>query len=163
MAKRKSRAKQPESPASEPVALAAALDQSPAVAAIQASREAIEPERPMPEPGAEILRQRDREQEQPETTHSHQLGPRKRQPSEPATVYASVQNGFKLLQDGPFRKFKFDEEPPREVKDKLQDAGFHYVPFEKSWSAPASWQIREASDKLAIELDGKDISHGRGV
>jgi len=34
---------------------------------------------------------------------------------------------------------------------------------EAPWSAQASWQIREASDKLAIEFDGKDMSYGRGA
>lgn len=152
----------------EPKALAAVLEESPAMEAIRASRDAksqVEPERGMPEPDeavASFQRQREREQAVTES-HVSLLGPRKRSPSEPASVFTSNRGGFKLLQDGPFRKFKFDAEPSREVKDKLQVAGFHYLPAEKAWCAAANWQIRDASDKLAIELDGKDISHGRGA
>jgi hypothetical protein len=142
---RKSRRKE-ESPASEPIPLSEALAQSP-IAEILASRD---PERPFAElapPEREIVPQ-------------PPLGPRKRAVGEPASVYTSVQHGFKLLQDGPFRKFKFNEAPPQQWKDKLSREGFYYVPAEKAWSAAASWQIREASDRLALEFDGKDISHG---
>lgn len=161
-----------ETPATEPTPVSEILPQSP-IAQILASHEAkakVEPDHPMPEPPAQadkavaaFQRQREREQAVAEPSHVQQLGPRKRHPSEPASVFTSVRGGFKLLQDGPFRKFKFDQEPSREVKDKLEIAGFYYVPAEKAWSAAASWQTREASDKLAIDLDGKDISHGRGV
>lgn len=168
---RKSRRKSADSPASDPIPVADILAASP-IAQILASREAktkIEPDQPMPEnDGSEavaaFLRQREREQAVEEPgSHVELLGPRRRQPGEPAAVFTSIRGGFKLLQDGPFRKFKFDKEPSREVKDKLEMAGFYYVPSEKAWSAAASWQTREASDRLALELDGKDISHGRGA
>lgn len=172
---RKSRKKsQAESHVTEPTTVAAVLENSP-IAQILASREAkaqVEPDHPMPEPdtdGSEAAlafeRQRECEQAVPEPPKSHVelLGPRKRHPGEPATVYTSIRGGFKLLQDGPFRKFRFDKEPPREWKDKLEMAGFYYVPHEKVWSAAATWQTREASDKLALEFDGKDVSHGRGT
>jgi hypothetical protein len=62
---------------------------------------------------------------EPDQSHAQQLGPRKRHPSEPASVFTSVRGGFKLFQHDPFRKFKFDAEPSREVKDRLSEAGFY--------------------------------------
>lgn len=132
-------------PATVPVPVAEVLEQLPIAQAIES---------PPPEP--------------PAPTYVEQLGPRpteprKRSHREPASVYTSVQNGFKLEQNGPFRQFRFAEEPPREWKDQLERAGFAYVPYEKVWSAPASWQTRDASDRLALAFDGKVISNGRGA
>ena len=92
----------------EPKPVAEILEQCPTVATILASRAAKATS--------------DFESDQ---SHAQQLGPRKRHPSEPASVFTSVRGRFKLFQHGPFRKFKFDAKPSREVKDRLSEAGFY--------------------------------------
>ena len=43
----------------------------------------------------------------------------------------------------------------------MHDAGLSYRPRGKKWAAEATPEIRDATDKLALEFAGKDVG-GRG-
>ncbi len=111
-------------------------------------REVIEPEPNRPRSFAERTR--------PE-------GPRKRKPGEAGSVFTSVNGGFALTEDGRERAFRFsDALPPSETeKQDMRDIGLAYTPIGKRWAARATPEMRDATDKLALKFEGKDISHGR--
>lgn len=84
-------------------------------------------------------------------------GPRPRAVGEPGSVFTSVSGGFRLTEDGQERAFRFrDELPPSEdEKAALRDIGMDYRPGRKVWAAPATPEVRERSDELALRMSGK--------
>ncbi len=84
-------------------------------------------------------------------------GPRPRAPGEAGSVFTSVSGGFKLTEDGQERAFRFrDDLPPSEdEKAALRDIGMDYRPGRKMWAAPATPEVRERSDELALRMSGK--------
>lgn len=132
----------------EPTPVAAVLEESPAVAAILASRDArveIEPNQPMAEP-----------------SHAQMLGPRKRGVNEPGSIFTGT--GFKLLRDADYYYFRFDE-PPSEDRQRVMKQ-LLFAPEDeslKSWKSRDWAKATAYAQGAAVWMQGKDISHGRGA
>lgn len=75
------------------------------------------------------------------------------------TVYRSEEKGFRLMEDFAHQRrlIQFLEKPPQDVIDTLVDAGMRYEPDRQIWHIVANPEAREMTDKLALEIDGKDV------
>ena len=130
----------------EPKPVAEILEQCPTVATILASRAA-----------------KATSDFEPDQSHAQQLGPRKRHPQRARERVHERPWQVQALSAWPVPQVQVRRQALPRGEGQAQRSRVLYVPAEKAWSAQASWQIREASDKLAIEFDGKDISYGRGA
>ncbi|WP_152051771.1 hypothetical protein [Tautonia marina] len=155
---RKSRAKkaQPESPATEPTPIAAVLEESPAMEAIRASREAkerIEQEYPLPDPALQLPA--------PEPKQAEPQAPAKpRWTDRFKSMRSYPQEGVRMVESLDHSRvgIAFDNDKPPTSDEKLamqfpdesrRDHGFAYDKKPKVWEQAASPESRDAAIKLA--------------
>lgn len=93
-------------------------------------------------------------------------GPSHREPDEPVSIHTDVAKRFRLVKDGRFLKFIFDDEPSEAWNRRLDQEGF----FETTrgsqvYASPASAPQIEAAYRLSNEFSGKieryDVYRGR--
>lgn len=152
-------AKQSENPKPKPKkrrskaasgALQEVLDAHPAIITGDHLLSAAEADLPPPESGVE-----------PSASFAQRArptGPKERPPGEPRSVFTSVDGGFRLTQDSSERAFAFsDSNPPTsDEKEAMRRIGMGYRSApRKQWAAPATPEVREASDELALRFSGK--------
>ena len=144
--------------ASEPVALADALPEVPAVKAIIEAhhKKATQDIRSEQEPVSEAPQPKDRE-----IVTGRPIGPRKRDVNEPGTLYTGPNITLSMDADG----YQIEAKKPlsTEQQDKIVAAGFDEV-SDGLWQATK--QAVRATGKdinvLAVMLDGKAERTGRG-
>jgi hypothetical protein len=103
----------------------------------------------------------------PHTAVADPTDERQDQPKQWAKPYRAFlscsEKGFEVGEDFRFKQvmFRFDDDPGRDVTQKLKDAGFKYRPNEKSWTISASAASRELAQQLANEFMGASQSMSR--